>query len=559
MLNKKTFSIAFIIIVFLISWFVLKSDSVDEVQAFSVVQEVNKGSVSSGIETTGKIEAVQKLDLDVYKQFSRIDIVNIQNGNHVDEGDTLISFDKSDANVDTKSSAVSVKQAELDLENALDNSKDPNTQISTLKNQIKAYEKSFNEAYLDFLNTNVEIKSKNNSTENKMRPVISGRYVKGANEYKILIDIPDYNDRNRTESLLVYKVFDNSGKISEHELIYDITTPIADTGLDITFTSSMNPEEGDSWKILIPNTENYSYSEAESDYEEIVRELNVNLENSKQDLENLQQTDSTEYRDLTVEQAELALLEAKQRLSENYDSVEERDILAPFAGTVQDMENVVVGATPTGGTEDSINLGTLVSDEYLVTFTLDATDVAKIYVGQKVEVAVTSYSNQPEFDAEITEISSLPASSGVAQYDVSAKLNYDAKTAETILREGMLANIVIIQEEKENVLRIPSSSIVYEDGKPTVQVVDSLSEEQQKEFDKLGIVRTNGVELATYPVILELGIEGRFYIEVLNGINEGALILTTSTTVAIEDESSVAQGFGGGAPRAEGSGARNNN
>ncbi len=559
MLNKKTFSIAFIIIVFLISWFVLKSDSVDEVQAFSVVQEVNKGSVSSGIETTGKIEAVQKLDLDVYKQFSRIDIVNIQNGNHVDEGDTLISFDKSDANVDTKSSAVSVKQAELDLENALDNSKDPNTQISTLKNQIKAYEKSFNEAYLDFLNTNVEIKSKNNSTENKMRPVISGRYVKGANEYKILIDIPDYNDRNRTESLLVYKVFDNSGKISEHELIYDITTPIADTGLDITFTSSMNPEEGDSWKILIPNTENYSYSEAESDYEEIVRELNVNLENSKQDLENLQQTDSTEYRDLTVEQAELALLEAKQRLSENYDSVEERDILAPFAGTVQDMENVVVGATPTGGTEDSINLGTLVSDEYLVTFTLDATDVAKIYVGQKVEVAVTSYSNQPEFDAEITEISSLPASSGVAQYDVSAKLNYDAKTAETILREGMLANIVIIQEEKENVLRIPSSSIVYEDGNPTVQVVDSLSEEQQKEFDKLGIVRTNGVELATYPVILELGIEGRFYIEVLNGINEGALILTTSTTVAIEDESSVAQGFGGGAPRAEGSGARNNN
>ena len=559
MLNKKTFSIAFIIIVFLISWFVLKSDSVDEVQAFSVVQEVNKGSVSSGIETTGKIEAVQKLDLDVYKQFSRIDIVNIQNGNHVDEGDTLISFDKSDANVDTKSSAVSVKQAELDLENALDNSKDPNTQISTLKNQIKAYEKSFNEAYLDFLNTNVEIKSKNNSTENKMRPVISGRYVKGANEYKILIDIPDYNDRNRTESLLVYKVFDNSGKISEHELIYDITTPIADTGLDITFTSSMNPEEGDSWKILIPNTENYSYSEAESDYEEIVRELNVNLENSKQDLENLQHTDSTEYRDLTVEQAELALLEAKQRLSENYDSVEERDILAPFAGTVQDMENVVVGATPTGGTEDSINLGTLVSDEYLVTFTLDATDVAKIYVGQKVEVAVTSYSNQPEFDAEITEISSLPASSGVAQYDVSAKLNYDAKTAETILREGMLANIVIIQEEKENVLRIPSSSIVYEDGNPTVQVVDSLSEEQQKEFDKLGIVRTNGVELATYPVILELGIEGRFYIEVLNGINEGALILTTSTTVAIEDESSVAQGFGGGAPRAEGSGARNNN
>jgi multidrug efflux pump subunit AcrA (membrane-fusion protein) len=68
-------------------------------------------------------------------------------------------------------------------------------------------------------------------------------------------------------------------------------------------------------------------------------------------------------------------------------------------------------------------------------------------------------------------------------------LSYDAKNSNTIIREGMLADVVIIQEEKESVLRIPTSAITYEDGNPTVQVVDSLSDEQQEQFDRLGIVR----------------------------------------------------------------------
>src|SRR3990167_8154469 len=101
------------------------------------------------------------------------------------------------------------------------------------------------------------------------------------------------------------------------------------------------------------------------------------------------------------------------------------------------MENVVAGATPTGGTSDTINLGTLISDEFLTTFSLVATDVAKVSVGQKVKVTVTSFAEQPVFEATITQISSLPESTGVAQYEIQAKLEYDRTTAELVLREGM--------------------------------------------------------------------------------------------------------------------------
>lgn len=543
--HKRLAALVIVIFLAVTGFLVFRSGSSDSAQAFSVVQTVGRGSVSSGIETTGKIVAAQKLDLDVYKQLSRIDVVNIKNGSHVEKGSVLVSFDKSDANVNVRSAAVSVTEAELKLQTAQTNASDPNTEIFTLENQIKGYKKSLGDAYLDFLNANLEVKArKGTREETKTPPTLSDRYIKGENEYKIQIDFPDFNDIYHTESLLLYKVFDNTGKLSEHELIYDTPTPLADTGLRILFTTTMNPEVGDEWHIKVPNTNVGSYAETKADYEETVRNLEVNLASAEQKLADLKQTDTGDYRDLNLEQAELAFAEARQRLSENYDVVKERDIVAPFAGSVQDMQNVVVGATPTGGSEDSIRLGTLISDEYLITFALDAADVAKVKVGQKVQVSVTSYANQPTFDATITEISSLPTESGVAQYDVNALLDYDARTAQTVLREGMLADVVVVQEEKENVLRVPTSAIAYEEGQPVVKVVGSLTDEQRQQVEQLGIVRTTEAELATYPVTVKLGVAGRFYTEIVSGLEEGTLIVTTATALQSETGSAVQQGFG---------------
>jgi hypothetical protein len=42
-----------------------------------VVEQVGRGDVTSGIETTGEIAVAQKLDLDVYKKISGIDLVNV--------------------------------------------------------------------------------------------------------------------------------------------------------------------------------------------------------------------------------------------------------------------------------------------------------------------------------------------------------------------------------------------------------------------------------------------------------------------------------------------------
>ena len=534
----------------------------EAVTNFYVVDTVERGEVTSGIQTTGDIVAAQKLDIDVYKQLSRIDEVNVQNGSHVEVGDVLLSFDKSDAYVDTQSARVAVAEAALALEEEQASAVTPSTQIRTKENQIAGYEKTISDAtadiadaYVDFLNEDLEVVAHPDKAavlSERTEPQLSGRYVSNV-EGVYVIEV--YG--SGADSGFSYRL---SGlETATEEVLFGKAMDIGTRGLKVIFPSGT--KNGDKWIIYVPNNRIATYSEAKKDYEDTVANLRktiadaeVSLANAKQELVDLERTDASSYRDLSVEQAETALAEARQRLSQNYDVVQERDIVAPFAGTVEGMENVVEGATPTGGTSDSISLGTLISDEFLTTFTLGASDVSKIAVGQRVKVTVTSFTSQPVFEATITQISSLPESSGVAQYEVQALLDYDRSSSEVILREGMLADIEIVEEESVDALRIPTTAITYEQGVPMVTVVDELTEQQQQQVARMGIVRTDGTPVATYDVKVETGIVGQYYIEIISGLDEGTVIVSSSLAESTDTSSAVQQaGFGpgrnsGGAP-----------
>jgi multidrug efflux pump subunit AcrA (membrane-fusion protein) len=531
----------------IIFYFTTRSDAT-EVAAFYVVDTVKRGEVTSGIETTGEIIAEQKLDIDVYKQLSRIDVVNVSNGSHVEAGDVLVSFDKSDVYVDTQSSRAAVIEAELALESEQENASDPSTQIRTTENQIAVYKKSIEDAYIDFLNENLEtepnLKQKDRLSDST-QPSLSGRYV-GQAEGEYVIELYASN----ASSGYSYKV---SGlEVDTASVVFGTALDIGTRGLLITFPSAMEDtiRSGDSWSISVPNIHTAMYAESKKNYEEEVEGLKVSLANALQELEDLQRTDGSAYRNLDVEKAKASLAEARQRLSENYDIVQERDIVAPFSGTVEAMENVVAGATPTGGVEDTINLGTLISDEFLTTFSLGAADVAKVAVGQKVKVTATSFTERPVFEATITQISSLPASEGVAQYEVQALLDYDRTTAKIVLREGMLADIEVVEEERPDALRVPTSAIKYDQGTPKVTVVDQLTEEQKEQVSRMGIVRTEGATVSSYEKEVQLGIVGQYYVEVVGGLSEGDIIVTSSMTNGTSAVPQVQAGFGARPPGA---------
>jgi multidrug efflux pump subunit AcrA (membrane-fusion protein) len=526
---------------------------------YYTISAVGRGSVSTGISTTGTIKAADKLDLNVYKQQSRIDAVSTENGGHVAAGTTIVSFDKSDALVTSASAKVAVSEAALNLQNEQSTALNPNTTIRTLQSNIAGYIQTIKNAhtdldtaYRDFLNTNLESVPRSDLTTrlaDATPPAISGRYV-GTETGSYTIEI--YG--SAAASGYSYRV---SGLETETaSIVFGKANPIGTRGLKLTFPNSARA--GDVWVILVPNTTIATYSETKQAYDTKVANLNKTivdtttlLANAQQNLKDTQSTDTSDYRDLNVDKAQSTLAAANQKLRDAYKVIVDRNIVAPFSGTVEGMENVVAGATPTGGTNDPINLGTLVSDTFLTTFNLSATDVAKVNVGDAVDVAVTSYTKQPHYVAKITHISSLPGTTGVPQYEVQAELNYNHATATDKLREGMLANITVIKDQKDNVVRVPTSAITYKDRKPYVTVVPELTTEQKTSFDKLGIVKSTTAPLGTVDREVTLGIVGSDYAEVTDGLTEGSYIVTT----ALKDTSasaSVVQETGPGPRRTNG-------
>lgn len=556
LLRKARWYIATVLLLVAGSYYFFYNNAEDTTAkaSFYVVETVGRGEVTSGIRTTGDIVAAQKLDIDVYKQLSRIDVVNVQNGSHVEKGEVLIAFDKNDAYVDTKSAQVSVVEAELALAKEQQNSNDPNTEVRTKENQIAGYKKTISDteqdikdAYQDFLNVDLEVnphKDKGTELDDRTAPILSGRYV-STKQGQYVID--------------VYSSGAESGYSFRVSGLESITSPVVIGkavelgvgGLQITFP--VDTKASDKWVVSVPNNEIATFGETKRKYEEkvadlekIITDAKVALANAQIELGDLKLIDGQNYRNLDLEKAETALAEARQRLSQNYDVVQERNIVAPFSGTVEGMENVVAGATPTGGTSDSINLGTLISDEFLTTFTLSASDVAKVVVGQKVKVTVTSFVEQPVLEATITQISSLPEADGVAQYEVQALLSYDRNLADIVLREGMLADIEVVEKENKDALRVPTAAITYEQGVPKISVVDTLTEEQQQQVTRMGIIKTGLDTLTTYQVEVKLGIVGSYYVEVTDGLKEGDLIIASSLTEASAESVVQQAGFGPG-------------
>jgi multidrug resistance efflux pump len=548
----KTHKIKFVIILIVAGggyWYTQSDRTEESTVSAVVVEQVGRGDVTSGIETTGEIVAAQKLNLDVYKQISRIDLVNVINGGTVAAGDVLFTFDASNALVAVESSRVGVLGAELTLENQRANVTDPNSTIRTLENDIAALEVDIaqagvdkNRAYRAYLNANLEPVPDTSNTVDKVKPTISGLYTAtNEGEYRVSVY------RSGAESGYSYRVV---GLESNTEsVLLGLPSLIGQSGLEITFPLSV--ATGDVWIVAVPNIHAPEYVATLELYEEtitnlelLVVEAGVSIQNKQQEIEDILQTDTTQFRDLGVSQAQAELAQAREQLSQNFDVVQEQSIVAPFSGTVEGMENVVVGASPTRDTNDPITLGTLISDDFLVTFSLSAVDVAKVSVGQLVLVNITSFPDIPTLEATINEISSLPNSEGVAQYAVQALINLPPE-ATVQLREGLLADIEIVQEVAVDVVRVPSAAIVYENRQAQVRVLTDLTPEQQETITTLNIIRTMSDQSVGFMVDVEIGIAGAFYSEIIGGLTEGQYVVVGDTD---DTESALSESRRGGRP-----------
>ena len=194
------------------------------------------------------------------------------------------------------------------------------------------------QARRDFFNANLSVEPAADATADKNRPTITGVY-NGTTEGTYRIEVY----RSTSEYGYSYRVSDLETGVEN--IFIGIATPLGTQGLKIIFPTDV--KHGDIWTIKVPNTAAAEYPENKENYTSKVRDLQVlmaskktELANTELEIKNQSQTDNVPYRDLGVAKAAASLAKAKQQLSENYDVVQEQDIVAPFAGTVEGLANV---------------------------------------------------------------------------------------------------------------------------------------------------------------------------------------------------------------------------
>lgn len=175
-------------------------------------------------------------------------------------------------------------------------------------------------------------------------------------------------------------------------------------------------------------------------------------------------------------------------------------IIAPIAGTII-LKSVEAGQTFTNS--DSVFV---MSDRLTVKAQVDETDIGKIKLGQRAQITLDAYSDKM-IDAQVDHIAfDATTTNNVTTYIVDVL----PKRTPEFMRSGMTANVVFVLAEKHEVLLVPSTAIVEQDGKKFV-LQDGPEKNQPKK------------------VLIETGLSDGKNTEILSGLNEGDHILSQNS------------------------------
>ena len=204
-------------------------------------------------------------------------------------------------------------------------------------------------------------------------------------------------------------------------------------------------------------------------------------------------------------------------------------ITAPSSGVITNItivEGMTLSGTSTDTGSSSTRVGVLeTKGTPLTSVNVSEIDVPRIAQGQKATITLDAISDKT-FTGKVVSVDRLGTiTSGVTNYPVIIQLDSEA----TEILPNMAANANIIIETKSDVLLVPTSAVKGEAGQNYVVVV------------KDGIQQN---------LFVEVGISSDTQTEILSGLSEGDIVVTSTisdTTQTGQFGSSPFGSFGGGA------------
>lgn len=225
----------------------------------------------------------------------------------------------------------------------------------------------------------------------------------------------------------------------------------------------------------------------------------------------------------TVEASKYSVKVAEAAVKEANDNLRQTNIYAPATGTIS-MLNVekgerVVGTTQMAGTEML-----RVADLSVMEVQVDVTenDILRVGVGDTAEIEVDAYIGRKfkgvvTYIANSSKVETAMASESVTNFVVKIQLLHSSYQdlitdgAPFPFKPGMSASVDIYTNQAMDVLSVPIQAITLSEDEPGASPKEVVFVYQDGKAIKVDV---------------ETGIQDNFYIEIRNGLSDGAQIIT---------------------------------
>jgi len=189
-----------------------------------------------------------------------------------------------------------------------------------------------------------------------------------------------------------------------------------------------------------------------------------------------------------IDLAKAQILSAQGQVDAAQAVVNNTVLSAPFSGQV-DKDTVVLGSIASS----NIPVITISNENLEIDTSIPEIDVSNAKIGQAADTTLDAFGNNTVFPATIVSIDTAPSIvNGISVYNAKLKFN----NADSRIETGMTANINIISDTHKNVLLIPESAVIQQNGKYFVMVDNGNSPKTAQEVT-IGLTDGKNIEIVS--------------------------------------------------------------
>jgi len=240
----------------------------------------------------------------------------------------------------------------------------------------------------------------------------------------------------------------------------------------------------------------------------------------------------TQSQNLSIQQYENALADAKDNLAKYY-------IYAPIDGIISASDSTVkTGDTVSSGAV----LGSIVTKKEIIETSFNEVDIVKIKLGQKVTITFDALPDLTATGSVIDVDTVGTVSQGVVSY--GAKIALDITDSQ--IKPGMSGSVNVITDTRQNVLTVPNSAVKSKNNSYHVLVL-SQKQDLTSPMANQGFIS----EAAPTQKTVQIGVADDTNTEITSGLSEGDQVvvrtISGTATAAATSGSSASRTAGGAA------------